>query len=141
MACDDKNQSAIAEVRDQLFLDTADDNRLNVVSANLGMYRPVFGFTDDMWRALVKKMALQPKNVHKIFRDILDITVGPQFARVGVLESNSLVSVEQITMHTAEQFVQVGTVTIDAWASLQAQQYFHYTVSLVFQQQDFRTLF
>lgn len=109
-----KNQSAIAEVRDQLFLDTADGNRLNVVSANLGMYRPVFGFTDDVWRALVKKIALQPKTIHKMFRDILDICTGPQFSRVGVLEEASVVNDLSLTMHTASQFVQVGTVTIDA---------------------------
>jgi len=42
-----KNQSAIREVRDQLFADTADGRRLNIVGANLGLDRPAFGFSDD----------------------------------------------------------------------------------------------
>ena len=54
MGCDDINQSAIAETRDQLFLDTADGNRLNVVTGNLGLDRPIITMGDDEWRAAAR---------------------------------------------------------------------------------------
>ena len=67
------NQSKISEVRDQLSLDFADGKYLNVVSSNLGIRRPPFGFSDDTWRALVKVISLQYKQIRTKFEEILTV--------------------------------------------------------------------
>ena len=113
MSCDDKNQSALAEVRDQLFLDTADDIRLNVVSANLGMNRPTFGFSDATWRAAVKAIALQPKLVRAALQKALDLCIGPQFARIGTLSEATEITDKQFLVVNPNPFVQTGRIVID----------------------------
>ena len=109
----DKNQSAIAEMRDQLFLDTADGSRLNVVTANLGLIRPRFGLSDDDWRAAARKIALKRKNVLPIFHRVMEICIGPQFGRIGVLSTAALVGDRVLQMEDASDFVQVGTLILD----------------------------
>jgi hypothetical protein len=70
------SQSDIAEVRDQLTVDYADGKYLNVVSSNLGMQRPPFGFSDATWRALVRVLALQYKQITTKFEAVLSIILG-----------------------------------------------------------------
>lgn len=111
--CTDKNQSAIKEVRDQLFLDTADGVRLNNISANLGVDRPISGFTDDDWRALVKQIALSPKLIRKIYRKIIEICVGPKFDRLNNLSTAAAIGDTVLNVNDASEFVQLGTVVLD----------------------------
>lgn len=54
-------QSDIGEVRDQMSLDYADGKYLSVVTGNLGLARPPLGFSDAVWRALGRILALQYK--------------------------------------------------------------------------------
>jgi hypothetical protein len=113
MACRDIEQSAIREARDQLFLDRADDVRLNVVTSNLGLDRPTVGTDDDEWRALAKAIALQPKQVRNIFYRLMETCVAPQKTRVGYLSSQALSTADAFTVTNPEDLVQVGTLIID----------------------------
>lgn len=107
------NQSAINEVRDQLSLDYADGQYLNVVGHNLGLNRPVFGFSDDLWRALVKAVALQFKQVRNRFRAVLALLFGPQVTEVGTLAEAVAVGDQSIVVNDASQLPQVGILILD----------------------------
>lgn len=109
----DKNQSAIREVRDQLFVDTADGGRLSIVSGNLGFYRPSVGFSDDEWRAMTKNLALDYKLILPPFRRILEFCIGPRFARVAELEEDVAAGDKIIKMKDVSQLVQIGTIIFD----------------------------
>jgi hypothetical protein len=113
MGANDKKQSAIREMRDQLFLDTADDIYLNVTSANLGLNRPVISGADDEWRAFVKSIALQPKLIENIFYRALEVVAGPQKSRIAHLSLNSLSDDQILQTTNSENLLQIGTITID----------------------------
>jgi len=113
MSCNDKNQSSIAEVRDQLFIDTADGIRLDGVTGNLGLNRPGIGFGDDEWRAVAKLIALQPKLIRSQFFNLIELCLGPQYARVGTLSANTAATDSIFTSDEAAGFVQLGTMVID----------------------------
>ena len=109
----EKKQSDIAEVRDQLSLDFADGEYLNVIGRNLGMDRPTLGYTDDVWRALVKTLALEYKQIATKFRDVLSIIFGPQITEVGTLAESVLVGDTSFVLNDSSNFPQVGTVVFD----------------------------
>lgn len=109
----ERNQSQIGEVRDQLSLDYADGAYLNVVGNNLGMDRPVFGFGDDLWRALVKAIALQYKQILTRFHVALSLLFGPQETQVGTLAVDAAVGDRVIYVTDASRFPQIGTVVLD----------------------------
>lgn len=113
MACGDKNQSAIEEARDQLFLDTADGARLTAVTGNLGIDRPGFGFGDDEWRAIGKFVGIQSKQIRNIFYRMIELCLGPQFARIGTLENAVQVADNQLIAIDPSPFIQLGTLVID----------------------------
>jgi len=108
-----KNQSAIQECRDQLFLDTADGVRLNVVTGNLGLNRPPAGFTDDEWRAAAKEIALQYKQVRTAFHRTLDVCQGPQKTRLAVLNTAAVVGATILDAADSSDLVQLGTLILD----------------------------
>ena len=108
-----KNQSAIAEVRDQLSLDFADGEYLNVVSQNLGMDRPIIGFSDDVWRALVKQLALEYKQINTQFYKMMEIVFGVQITKAGSLAEAIDVGDNKCVLNDTSQFPQVGTMVFD----------------------------
>lgn len=114
----EKKQSDIAEVRDQLSLDFADTEYLNVVSQNLGMDRPVFGFSDDTWRALVKALALEYKQIATKFAEVLEILVGPQVTEVGTLAEPILVGDTSFVLNDSSNLPQLGTLVFDEGGGL-----------------------
>lgn len=126
MGANDKNQSAINEVRDQLFLDNADQHRLNTVSANLGITRPVIGSDDDEWRAFVKEIALQPKLVENTFYRALEVLAGPQHSRIANLSENTLANITKVTTVNGENLLQLGTVIVDPGLSTEETVTFGY---------------
>ena len=76
-------KSAINEVKDQLFLDSADGKYLTTISNNLGLNRPKIGFSNDaIWRAVVRELAVDYKQVITVFYELLAIIFGPK-ASVG----------------------------------------------------------
>ena len=111
----ESNKSALKEVRDQLFIDTADGEYLSIVTANLGFNRPPFGFhNDDEWRALAKNLALGPKNVETAFRKILNICLGPDRLRSGVLAEAAALGAVTLTLEDASDLLQIGTIVLSA---------------------------
>lgn len=113
MGCDDKNQSAIEEARDQLFLDTADGGRLNNVTGNLGLDRPGVGFGDDEWRAVGKFVGINFKQIRNIFYRMIELCLGPQFARIGTLAAATEVADHQLLAIDPAPFIQLGTLIVD----------------------------
>lgn len=109
----EKKQSDIAEVRDQLSLDFADGSYLNVISQNLGMDRPVLGYTDDSWRALVKLLALEYKQISNKFRDVLAVIFGPQITEVGSLAQATAVGDADCVLNDTSSLPQLGTLVFD----------------------------
>lgn len=107
------SQSDIAEVRDQLSVDYADGKYLNVVSSNLGLQRPPFGFTDAQWRALVRVLGLQYKQITTKFEQVLAIILGPKVTECGAFAENVLAGAKHAVLVDTEQFPQVGTMVID----------------------------
>ncbi len=107
------SQSDIAEVRDQLTVDYADGKYLNVVSSNLGIQRPPFGFSDATWRALVRVIALQYKQITTKFEAILSIILGPKVTQCGAFAEDVLAGAMHAVLVDTDQFPQVGTMVID----------------------------
>lgn len=107
-------KSAIQEVRDQLFLDRADGEFLTIVSENLGISRPLFGFAnDDLWRAVVRRLALDTRQIENCFRDLLTLIFGPQKTVATVLGADVSISDEELTVSDQLRIPQLGTMIID----------------------------
>ncbi len=109
----DKLQSAINETRDQLSLDYADDKYLNIVTANLGLVRPPFGFNDTTWRAIGRALALRFKQIANKFRDVLEVMFGPQVTQAGTLSQAADVGDTSVFLNASSQFPQLGTFILD----------------------------
>ena len=107
------NQSKISEVRDQLSLDFADGKYLNVVSSNLGIRRPPFGFSDDTWRALVKVISLQYKQIRTKFEEILTVILGPKVTQCSSFAEPCFAGDKTAVLKGTIQFPQLGTMVID----------------------------
>lgn len=107
------SQSDIAEVRDQLLLDRADGKYLNIVSANLGIQRPPFGFSDATWRALVRAMALQYKQVATKFEAVLEIILGPKVTQCSALAEDTITGAKHAVLVDTTHLPQVGTMVLD----------------------------
>lgn len=106
-------QSDIKEVRDQLSLDFADSQYLNIIGRNLGMSRPILGFTDDSWRAVVKLLALEYKQIANKFRDVLEIIFGPRVTEVGTLAEDVAVGDAELILNDTSNLPQLGTLVFD----------------------------
>jgi len=106
-------QSDIKEVRDQLSLDFADSEYLNVISRNLGMDRPILGYTDDSWRAVVKILALEYKQIANKFRDVLEIIFGPRITEVATLVEDVIVGDAECVLNDTSNLPQLGTLVFD----------------------------
>lgn len=109
----EKKQSAISEVRDQLSLDFADDNYLTIIGQNLGLQRPVLGFNDETWRAVVKELALEYRQIRTKFHDILAILLGPQITQVGTLVEAVSAGDKTCILNDATNMPQKGTLVFD----------------------------
>jgi hypothetical protein len=108
------DKSAIQEVRDQLFLDRADGRYLSRVSANLGFPRPQLGFSDDSrWRAIVRRCAVDYRQIANIFEDILTVWFGPRNTVATVLAADASIGDTEITIQDATRIPQRGTLVID----------------------------
>lgn len=107
-------KSAIQEVRDQLLLDRADGQYLTIVSENIGVDRPIFGFAnDDLWRAVVRELAFDYKQIVTIFRELLTLVFGPQGIQATVLAVDAETGDEQITITDPLSIPQRGTLILD----------------------------
>lgn len=105
--------SAIHEVRQDLMLDTAEGKYLNVVTSNLGFYRPAYGFSDDTWRAVAKLVAADYKQIKLKFEEVLDVLIGPRTTRYSALAETARMGEKVLVLHSTEGFPQVGTIVLD----------------------------
>lgn len=107
-------KSAINEARDQMLLDRADGKYLSNLTANLNFERPLLWFSNDnLWRALVRRAALDYRQVSNLFRDYLTLIFGPQ-KTVYTMLAGPLVSTDQeLTVLDYERIPQLGTMVID----------------------------
>ena len=108
-----RNQSKIAQVRDEMSLDYASGRYLDIVSANLGLIRPPFGFDDDTWRAVVKLVALDYKQITNKFRDLLRALFGPQITQTAVLTRPAAVDDYVVFLNDTSKLPQLGTLILD----------------------------
>lgn len=107
-------KSAIRQVRDQLYLDTAEGKYLTAVTNNIGLDRPKFGMTDDAkWRAIARRLALDTRQIEGVFRDLLTIIFGPKTTAVTVLAANSDALDDELTVSDPTNIPQLGTLVID----------------------------
>jgi len=109
-----KSQSAIQEVKDQLFLDTADNDRLSAVTDNIGLERPRVGLSDNVWRAAAKEIGLQRKLVRNAFHRTLEICLGPRKSRIATLAEDAAIGATEITLVDAGQLIQLGTLVLSS---------------------------
>ncbi len=119
-------QSAIKETRDQLMLDEADGEYLNVISSNYGIKRPPFGFTEAMWRALTKLLALHYKQIKTKFEDILAVLFGPKATITTTLTTNAVIGDMVLYVVSTHNMPQVGTLVIDK--GLPTEEYVKYSM-------------
>lgn len=109
----EKKQSALEEVFDQLSLDYADGDYLNIIGSNLGLDRPVFGFGDDLWRAVVRELALGYKQVATKFYALLALFYGPRITQVTNLEQAASIGDRILYVNDVSKFPQIGTLVLD----------------------------
>lgn len=119
-------QSAIAEVRDQLSIDYADENHLDVATGNLGLPRPAFGFTDDLWRAVVKELAIEHKQIRKKFYDVMAILFGPATTWCGSLQVDAAAGDEEVVLNSVDRLPQVGTLIFDEGTASEETLTYHF---------------
>jgi hypothetical protein len=113
-------KSAIREVRDQLLLDRAGGRYLSNISTNLNFERPQFGFADDaIWRALVRRAALDYRQIQGLFRDYLKIIFGPQKTVYTVLKAGVDPADITLMVMDPERLPQRGTLYLDQGTTTQ----------------------
>jgi hypothetical protein len=106
--------SAVREAKKQLFLDRAEGKYLSDLSANLGFERPIFGFSnDDLWRAIVRRCAMDYRQVEQVFRDILTLVIGPEKTSYTVLSADTSVSDYECSIADWNRVPQIGLFVID----------------------------
>lgn len=75
----------IPEVKDQMFVSTADVGYLNRLGANVGVQRPAgVGMKDDDYRQLIPVMSYAPKQLRGAIQELLRIWYGDLAARASV---------------------------------------------------------
>jgi hypothetical protein len=119
-----ETKSDIAKVRDEMTLDRSDGKYLNTVASNLGLSRPPYGFSDDEWRAIVKIIALQYKQIKTKMEAVLEVILGPRFTQVSALAVNADAGDTKLTLVSTDHLPQVGTMVIDE--GLASEEEVHY---------------
>lgn len=69
-------RSAIENVRDELFVDTADGAYLDAIGENFGVFRPRAGIDDTTWRAVLRLVMMASKTTAERLEAILDALLG-----------------------------------------------------------------
>ena len=72
----DPFRGAIDEVRDALFVGTAEGRHLDVIGENFGLFRPPAGVDDATWRQVLRLCLMAPKTVEDRIIALLDVLAG-----------------------------------------------------------------
>jgi hypothetical protein len=105
--------NSIEKVIKELSLDYASGNYLNVISSNYGLNRPLFGFSDDLWRAITKVLALQYKQIYTKFIDVLRLVLGPQKTVVTTIVTTAPIGSKILYVNDASNLPQIGILVLD----------------------------
>lgn len=108
--------SALTEVAEQLWVDTADDARLDALSARHGLRRPHGGYDDRHWRALTRAIAKRDHQTRDAFRRVIEACAGPQWSRPNVLASASVAGDRRLSLlatPTRSSLTYHGTLRLD----------------------------
>ena len=83
-----KVQSDLADLKDDVFVNTAGSINLDSVARNLGLERPLLGWhNDEQFRALVRKLAVTPHPPVQAIRILLELVLGPACTKVRTLNA------------------------------------------------------
>lgn len=86
---DDEIISNLKATKAQIFVKTAEGKYLDRLGNNRGVARPTeLGLLDEDHRKLIPVMSFQPKQIRKIFYDLMDVFWGPLFSRANVTSNN-----------------------------------------------------
>lgn len=95
-------QSALERLRRSLFVEYAEEEDLNVIGRNLGVFRlPIFG-DDDQYREIIKLMAYCPKGTIQ----------GIRFAMNGLVGDGNYEIYEDLIMHPNTVFIKIDSSVI-----------------------------
>lgn len=84
----DVNDS-IKNTKAQIFVTDAEGKFLDRLGNNRGVARPTeLGLLDSDYRKMIPVMSFQPKQIRKIFYDLMDVFWGPLFSRANVSSGN-----------------------------------------------------
>lgn len=87
---DDEVVQNLKATKAQIFVPTAEGKYLDRLGNNRGVSRPTeLGLLDDDYRKLIPVMSFKPKQIRRIFYDLMDVFWGPLFSRSNVTSSNS----------------------------------------------------
>lgn len=92
-------KNAIQQVKVDTTLNHSEGPALDMVGANFGLPRPIFGFKDPLYRALIRNFALQPKLILDAFRRGLELLFGPQ---------KSIIQTYTQKVRTGDQYVRLA---------------------------------
>lgn len=118
-----------------MSLDYARGEYLSAVTANFGLYRPVFGFSDSVWRAVAKSLGLDYKQVATKFMEILTILFGPRESLVSCLAENVVAGARTIRLTETSHLPQLGKAILDEGTPQEEE------ISFVFLDRTTNTLF
>ena len=80
----------IKNTKAQILVTDAEGKYLDRLGNNRGVARPTeLGLLDPDYRKLIPVMSFQPKQIRKIFYDLMDVFWGPLFSRANVTTSNT----------------------------------------------------
>jgi len=91
---DDKISQAIADAKEQIFTKLAQNQFLDALGSNVGVFRPTtFNLLDEQYRELIPTLSFFPKQVVPTIKKVLDIFfgVGNPIVKVNEINGNEIV--------------------------------------------------
>lgn len=86
---DDEVITNLKATKAQIFVPTAEGKYLDRLGNNRGVSRPTeLGLLDADYRKLIPVMSFKPKQIRRIFYDLMDVFWGPLFSRANVSSTN-----------------------------------------------------
>ncbi len=87
---DENIVTQLSETKNQLFVETAENQYLDALGNNVDINRPLYiALSDIYFRDLIEKMSYAPKQVRQTFYDVLDIFWGPTYSRANFINEAS----------------------------------------------------
>ena len=86
---DDNIVGQMVEAKDQTYIQTADGKYLDVLGANLSVFRPISApISDDSFRQLIPILSYYPKQIRPTIYDALEVFWGENSTRANIISAN-----------------------------------------------------